>query len=230
MRSTSLRPRAKHYNHERPHRARGGIFRSLSSGEFVNTLRAPHSWLATRTEIALTATASLGNRRSFRLSNGSASLGCASLLALAELLVSTPRVHAAPDDPTESIVVTAERRPRVLEELPGSTAQLWGSELDASGIRSTFDLPMRAPGLVFSTTAALGQPYLRGVGSDILSIRADSPVATFVDGVYRAPDPLVGPAWCSSSRVQKHGSADSLHRRRRVFGNPAAPDSRIERL
>ncbi|MCB1775411.1 MAG: hypothetical protein KDI88_17490 [Gammaproteobacteria bacterium] len=44
------------------------------------------------------------------------------------------------------------------------------------------------------TNAVLGQPYLRGVGSDIISAGTETTVATFVDGYYL-------PALRSRSRI-----------------------------
>ena len=59
-------------------------------------------------------------------------------------------------------------------------------ELDASAIENTFDLQYRVPGFVFKSNAVINQPYIRGIGSDLLSIGTDPAVATFVDGVYQS--------------------------------------------
>jgi iron complex outermembrane receptor protein len=93
---------------------------------------------------------------------------------------------AAADDAIETIVVTAERREKPLESLPMSADVALGEDLDASGVTSTPDLPFRVPAMVFTTRGPLGQPYIRGVGSDLDSPAADASIATFVDGVYQA--------------------------------------------
>lgn len=107
-------------------------------------------------------------------------LGFASAAAL---VFAAPALAA---DPPEDIIVTAERRERPLEKAPLSLAVFSGEGLDESGIQTTLDLPLRIPGMVFTTNTVLGQPYIRGVGSDIISVGAENSVATFVDGVYRA--------------------------------------------
>jgi iron complex outermembrane receptor protein len=95
-------------------------------------------------------------------------------------------IPALADDRPEEIVVTAERRETPLQEAPLSLAIVSGEGLDESGIETTLDLPLRIPGMVFTTNSVLGQPYIRGVGSDIISVGGEASVATFVDGVYRA--------------------------------------------
>lgn len=88
-------------------------------------------------------------------------------------------------DGVEEITVTAERRPRSLDETPVSVVVLDASELIGAGVDGSFELTGRVPGFWLSTNSVLGEPYLRGVGSEILSAGGDASVATFVDGVYR---------------------------------------------
>jgi len=83
------------------------------------------------------------------------------------------------------IVVTAERRAADLQSVPIAITAMTGDQLDRSGIQSTQDLQVRTPGLVFTTNASYGQPYIRGIGSDFLSAGADPSVAVNVDGVYQ---------------------------------------------
>ncbi len=86
----------------------------------------------------------------------------------------------------EEIIVTAERRAVSLQRTAVSVAALTQEQLDASSTQTTFDLQFRTPGLAFKTNAFLGQPYIRGVGSDIISAGADATVATFIDDVYQS--------------------------------------------
>ncbi|HEX9773445.1 MAG TPA: TonB-dependent receptor plug domain-containing protein, partial [Steroidobacteraceae bacterium] len=86
----------------------------------------------------------------------------------------------------EEIIVTAERRAVDIQKTPLSVVALTGDQLEASTIQSTIDLQYRTTGFVFKTNTVLGQPYIRGVGSDIISAGADASVATFVDDVYQA--------------------------------------------
>lgn len=117
------------------------------------------------------------DRRSGSLALLGAALACA--------VVGGPA--AAQDSPRlEEIIVTAERREVDIQRAPLSVAALTGAQLDASTIQSTIDLQYRMTGFVFKTNTVLGQPYIRGVGSDIISAGADASVATFVDDVYQS--------------------------------------------
>lgn len=84
-----------------------------------------------------------------------------------------------------TIVVTPLWRPVDIDKLPFTIYAQPGKELDATGIHNTIDLQYKVPGLVFKTNAVLGQPYVRGVGSDLISAGTDASVATFVDSVYQ---------------------------------------------
>jgi iron complex outermembrane recepter protein len=86
----------------------------------------------------------------------------------------------------EEIVVTAEKRSENLQDVPASVVAFSQTALQNAGINNSVDLPFLTPGLLVSTNAAFGQPYLRGVGSDIINPGADSPVAVFVDNAYQA--------------------------------------------
>ncbi len=86
----------------------------------------------------------------------------------------------------ETVVITAEKIEEDLQKAPISVTALSGDDLKESGVGNTMDLPMRAPGFLFSTNAMIGMPYIRGVGSDIVSIGSDATIGVFVDGVYQS--------------------------------------------
>ncbi len=85
----------------------------------------------------------------------------------------------------EEIVVTAQRRAESVQDVPLSITAFSGAALERSGINDTFELQFNTPGLVLSTNKSQGQPYIRGIGTDILTVGTDSSVATNVDGVYQ---------------------------------------------
>ncbi|HEY0943357.1 MAG TPA: TonB-dependent receptor [Steroidobacter sp.] len=85
----------------------------------------------------------------------------------------------------EEVIVTAERREASLQEVPLAITAFSANDLDRSGLQSTVDLQYRTPGLVFTTNAALGQPYIRGIGTDIVNVGTDPSVAVHVDGIYQ---------------------------------------------
>lgn len=82
------------------------------------------------------------------------------------------------------IVISPELTPANPQEVPKTVATFSGRQLDAMGTGDTVNLQYDVPGLVFKTNSVLGQPYLRGVGSDLITSGAEASVATFVDGVY----------------------------------------------
>jgi iron complex outermembrane receptor protein len=110
------------------------------------------------------------------------------LLASAAWLMSTPAFaeKAAQGDTLDEIVVTAQRHAEVLQTVPIAIAAFNSKMLQRSGLQGTLDLQQRIPSLVMTTNATLGQPYLRGVGTDIINIGTDPSIAVYEDGVYQA--------------------------------------------
>ncbi len=86
----------------------------------------------------------------------------------------------------ETVTVTAERRSEDVQKVPLTITALSGEQLDQAGVMSTMDLQNKTPGFVIKTNTAFGQPYIRGIGSDLVSVSSDSSVAIFVDDVYQA--------------------------------------------
>jgi iron complex outermembrane receptor protein len=86
----------------------------------------------------------------------------------------------------EEVVVTAERREANLQAVPIAVTALSSEALARSVITSTVDLQTLTPGLVFTTNGPYGQPYVRGVGTDIINSGSDGSIAVHVDGVYQA--------------------------------------------
>ncbi|MBK7952406.1 MAG: TonB-dependent receptor [Deltaproteobacteria bacterium] len=105
-------------------------------------------------------------------------------LVLLDLGLAPPRTAIA-DDSVETIVVNGDSRR--LSEIPPTTSveTIDGRDLDRGGLLDSRDLAGRVPGLVVSTNSAVAHPYLRGVGSDLISAGVESSIAVVVDGVYR---------------------------------------------
>jgi len=85
----------------------------------------------------------------------------------------------------EEIVVTAQKRAQNLQDVPAAVSAFTPETLAVSGIEDTISLQTRTPGLLVSTNGPYGQPYIRGVGSDIINPGTDAPVAVFEDGAYQ---------------------------------------------
>lgn len=105
-------------------------------------------------------------------------------LVLLDLGLTHPRFASA-NESVETIVVNGDSRR--LSEIPPTTSAetIDGRDLDRSGVLDSRDLAGRVPGLVVSTNSAIALPYLRGVGSDLISAGVESSIAVVVDEVYR---------------------------------------------
>ncbi|KFG90887.1 TonB-dependent receptor precursor [Sphingobium herbicidovorans NBRC 16415] len=84
----------------------------------------------------------------------------------------------------DDIVVTAQRRPEQLIDIPLSVAVLTPQRLEAAGIKSTMELAAVTPGLTIQTLGAFSEPLLRGVSTTISGVSNPSNIALYIDGVY----------------------------------------------
>jgi iron complex outermembrane receptor protein len=92
----------------------------------------------------------------------------------------------------EEVIVTAQRRTESLQDVPLSVTVLTGDELVASGVRSTSDLTLVVPGLLYGRSTNFSQPAIRGIGTRNASSGDEPNVATYIDGVYQ-PDSIGTP-------------------------------------
>jgi iron complex outermembrane recepter protein len=84
----------------------------------------------------------------------------------------------------QDVIVTAQKRPENVNTVPIVMTVLENQDLIQSGIGSTQQIEWQTPGLVFGNTNGFAQPYIRGIGTDLLSPGQDSPVGFYLDGVY----------------------------------------------
>jgi len=89
----------------------------------------------------------------------------------------------------DEVIVTAQRRAENLQNVPVAVTALTSSDLAASGIVGTLDLPVAAPGLTMPQSAGYVMPHIRGVGTSAFGAGLENSVATYVDGVYFASAP-----------------------------------------
>jgi len=97
--------------------------------------------------------------------------------------------HAQADPETlqlADIVVTAQKRPEKLQDVPITIEAFDAARLANSGIDTVNDLATVVPGLVYTDVTGYGLPYLRGIGTTATGPGYENPVATYVDGVYYA--------------------------------------------
>jgi iron complex outermembrane receptor protein len=85
----------------------------------------------------------------------------------------------------EEIVVTAQRRSQLLQDVPITITVITAESAANSNVTNIETLTSMVPGLDFSrSTGNGGIPFLRGVGSNVAVSGTESPVAIFVDDVY----------------------------------------------
>ena len=101
----------------------------------------------------------------------------------------------------QEIIVTAQRRPENVNTVPIVMTVLTNQDLVQTGISSTQQIEWATPGLVFGNTNGVAEPYIRGIGTDLLSPGQESPVGFYLDGVYL---PL------SSSILQEFGDVSRI--------------------
>ena len=94
-------------------------------------------------------------------------------------------LEMAPSLAGMTVVITPDWHETDVQKMPMTVNILSGDELDATGMPDTLSLQYQVPGFVFRTNSVLGQPYLRGVGSSIVTAGAEASVATFKDGIYQ---------------------------------------------
>lgn len=84
----------------------------------------------------------------------------------------------------EEIVVTAQKREEVLQDVPISMAVFSGEKLDALGIDNPMKLPEITPGLEWNNLVGFSIIFIRGSGTDIFLPEIDPSVTLYLDGVY----------------------------------------------
>ena len=84
----------------------------------------------------------------------------------------------------EEVVVTAQKRAENVNTVPIVISVLTNQDLVQTGVNTTQELEWAVPGLVFGNTNGFGEPYIRGIGTDLIGPGQDSPVGFYLDGVY----------------------------------------------
>src|SRR5688572_3148000 len=97
-----------------------------------------------------------------------------------------PNVDVAPGD--EAIIVTAQGRAQILQDVPLAVSAVSAESLQNSGATDIRALNQLAPSLLVSSTGseANGSARIRGIGTVGDNPGLESSVAVFVDGVYRS--------------------------------------------
>ena len=104
----------------------------------------------------------------------------------------SPTEQAAVDDDAQAdgqnIVITAQGRRQVLQDVPLAVSAVGGQQLQNSGATDIRQLNQLAPSLLVSSTGneGNGSARIRGIGTVGDNPGLESSVAVFIDGVYRS--------------------------------------------
>jgi len=117
-----------------------------------------------------------------------AALGCALGLGAGQAAQAQTAPGSAQTKKTavETVVVTAEKRRVNLQKVPIAITALTSKALATKGISDTLDLSAAVPGLVINNAVNVGNPFIRGVGTNLFDPSSEQSVAIYVDGVYIA--------------------------------------------
>jgi iron complex outermembrane receptor protein len=91
-------------------------------------------------------------------------------------------LRAAED--VEEVIVTAQRRKESLQKIPLAVSAFGAELLEKSGVSTTDQLSVIAPGLQITQERNAAIMFIRGVGAPVSGPVADPAVAFYVDGVY----------------------------------------------
>lgn len=110
------------------------------------------------------------------------------LLASAVATLVLPGLGVADDLVIDEIVVTAQKRAESLQDVPVSVSAFSSDELQGLKLRNTTEIASQVPNLQISTPYGDSQPYLsmRGITTSDYSHGQSSPVAMYVDEVYKS--------------------------------------------
>ena len=100
----------------------------------------------------------------------------------------TPEAQAASEADSGEIIITAQGRRQVLQDVPIAVTAVGAEEMQNSGATDIRQLNQLAPSLLVSSTGteANGSARIRGIGTVGDNPGLESSVAVFIDGVYRS--------------------------------------------
>ena len=134
---------------------------------------------------------------------------------ISPLVLTSVDVVSASTLPT--IIISPEWRDIDLQLSPSTVNIFSSQQLDAAGVQDTQELQNITPGLVFTSSAGVGQAYLRGIGGTVSA--AGSPrVATFLDGVYLPRAVQSMQEFFDTKRVEVIKGPHGVHLGRNVVG------------
>lgn len=82
------------------------------------------------------------------------------------------------------IIVTAQRKSERLQETPIAVTAVTAEAAQSLGLNQIQDISAITPGASFTTNNNFFAPYIRGIGTNYVSVGVEAPVAVYEDGAY----------------------------------------------
>jgi len=120
-------------------------------------------------------------------------------------------------EPLPTIIISPNWQDIDLQLSPSTVDMFSAQQLDTAGIQNTQELQNITPGLAFTSSAGVGQVFLRGIGGTV-SATGSSRVATFVDGVYLPRAVQSMQEFLDIKRVEVIKGPHAVHLGRNVVG------------
>jgi iron complex outermembrane receptor protein len=98
----------------------------------------------------------------------------------------SPEARAKADKGIETVVVTAQKRSQSIREVPVAITAISAAQLERAGVKDIGDLAKTAASLEFGPQSAGGpgnSASIRGIGTAVFTLSAESSVGVVVDGV-----------------------------------------------
>lgn len=110
------------------------------------------------------------------------------ILALMVIMAAIPTQSAIQGYDIEEIIVTAQKRAENLQDVPVSVTALSAQDLDGLKLRSSTEIAAQVPNMQIQTPYGDTQPVIaiRGISMSDYSHNQSSPVAMYVDEVYKS--------------------------------------------
>jgi len=113
----------------------------------------------------------------------------ASAIAAVSFVQVSSFAHADSFAGLEEVIVTAQKREQSLQDVPISVTAVSGDRMENALVTDSYDLNVVVPNLNMMQALGYVKAFVRGVGASANGPGIESPIATYVDGVYYASAP-----------------------------------------
>ncbi len=140
-------------------------------------------------------------------------------VAISLLVAAVVSINAAAAPAIEEIVVTAQKRETALQDTPISISALGEEQIERDNIQDFRDVAQQVPSMTFTQLQGYTQLSMRGVGTDLTNLAAETSVALYEDGVYRGAAFLQGTPSFDLERIEVlRGPQGTLYGRNATAG------------